>query len=53
MSREITSKIIEHVDEGILDPKTALMMALVWMSESDVKEMAKANELFSFEEEEE
>jgi hypothetical protein len=34
------------VDNGILNPRDVLLMALKWMSEDDVKEMAEANELF-------
>jgi hypothetical protein len=34
------------VDEGLLNPRDVLLMALKWMSEDDVKEMAEANELF-------
>jgi hypothetical protein len=39
------------VDEGLLNPRDVLLMALKWMSEDDVKEMAKANELFEEDEE--
>lgn len=45
-TRKATNKILEMIDEGILDPKDVVMMALKWMSEDDVKEMAEANELF-------
>lgn len=44
--REATNKILEMVDEGLLNPRDVLLMALKWMSEDDVKEMAEANELF-------
>ena len=44
--REVTNKILEMIDEHLLDPKDVVLMALKWMSEDDVAEMAKANELF-------
>lgn len=51
--REATNKILEMVDEGLLNPRDVLLMALKWMSEDDVKAMAKANEIYLTEEEEE
>jgi hypothetical protein len=44
--REATNKILEMVDDGLLNPRDVLLMALKWMSEDDVKAMAEANELF-------
>ena len=49
--REATNKILEMVDEGLLNPRDVLLMALKWMSEDDVKSMAEANELFKEEDE--
>lgn len=43
--REATNKVLEMVDNGILNPRDVLLMALKWMSEDDVKEMCKANEI--------
>jgi hypothetical protein len=51
--RKATNKIIEMVDEGLLNPRDVLLMALKWMSEDDVKEMAEANELFEEENDDE
>jgi len=45
-TRVTTNKILEMVDEGLLNPRDVVLMALKWMSEDDVKEMAEANELF-------
>lgn len=45
MSREATNKILEMIDERVLDPKDVVLMCLKWMSEDDVKEMCKANEI--------
>lgn len=50
--RETTDKILEMVDEGLLNPRDVLLMALKWMSEDDVKAMVKANELDLEQEEE-
>jgi hypothetical protein len=44
-TREATNKVLELVDEGLLNPRDVLLMALKWMSEDDVKEMCKANEI--------
>ena len=52
-TRVTTNKILEMIDEGILDPKDIALMALKWMSEDDVKAMAEANELFEEDEEDE
>lgn len=48
--RKTTNKILEMVDEGLVDARDVLLMALKWMSEDDVKAMAKANELLEEEE---
>ena len=39
MSREYTTKLIDLVDEGVIDWETVARAALHWMSESDVEEM--------------
>ena len=44
--RKAANKILEMIDECVLDPKDVVLMCLKWMSEDDVKEMAEANELF-------
>lgn len=44
-ARETTNKILEMIDEGLLNPRDAVLMCLKWMSEDEVTEMAKANEL--------
>ena len=43
-SRENTNKILELVDEGVLDPIKVLTAALNWHSDHEVGEMAEANE---------
>lgn len=50
-ARETTNKILEMIDESILNPRDVVLMCLKWMSEDEVTEMAKANELFEEKEE--
>ena len=52
MPRQATNKILEMVDEGVLDKDTVIMSCLKYMSEDDVADMAHANEFFINEEEE-
>ena len=51
--RGITNKLHEHMDEGILDPRAVADAALAYMSESDVADMARSNELIPDEDEDE
>lgn len=44
-TREATNKVLEMIDEGSLNAKDVALMCLKWMSEDDVKEMCKANEI--------
>ena len=44
-SRKASNKFIEMVEEGLIDPVEAVRMCVKWMSEDDVAEMMKANEL--------
>ena len=50
--REATNKILEMIDEGILDRDAVIMACLKYMSEDDVADMAECNEFFYAEEEE-
>ena len=43
--RKASNKFIEMVEEGLLDPVEAVIMCVKWMSEENVVEMMKANEL--------
>ena len=45
MSRKYTNKLLEMVDEGSYDPKEIMTMALNALSEDDVEEMCRANDL--------
>lgn len=50
-TRKATNKVLEMVDEGMINPRDALVMALKWMSEDEVKAMLKANEIYVEDEE--
>lgn len=45
MSRETTNKIIDMMDAGAIDPSNVAMMCMSYMSEADVADMARLNEL--------
>lgn len=47
MSRETTNKILDMMDEGTIDPTDLVMMCLKHMSESEVADMARMNELLT------
>ena len=49
--RQATDKILEMVEEGILDKDTVIMSCLKYMSEDDVADMAHSNEFFNNDEE--
>jgi len=49
--RQATDKILEMVEEGILDKDTVIMSCLKYMSEDDVADMAQMNDFFINEEE--
>jgi len=51
-TRKITNKLLEMIEEGILDPQHLAEACLKYMSEDDVADMARCNDLV-FEEEEE
>ena len=43
--RKATNKFIGLVEDHLLDPMDAIVMCAKWMSEDDIKEMCKANEV--------
>lgn len=51
-SRKASNKLLEMVEEGLLNPVEVVRMCVKWMSEDDVAEMMKANELEDTEDEE-
>ena len=52
-ARKYTNQLLEMVDEGIIPARTALLSALCYMSESDVEDMMRVNEMLLPEEAEE
>ena len=51
--REATNKILEMVEDGILDKDAVIMACVKYMSEDEVADMARANEFFDEEDEDE
>ena len=49
--REMTSKLIAMMDEGLISAEAVAEMALAWMSEDDVAEMMRANDILLEEDE--
>jgi len=52
-TRKMTKKVIEAIDEGILDPNTIVLACLNYMSEDEVTDMCRANDFFMYEDDEE
>ena len=50
MSRESTEKLLEAIEEGLLDKDTVIMACVKYMSEDDVVDMCHVNEFFYGEE---
>lgn len=53
MTRKVTNKLLELIEEGAIDAETILRCCFNYMSEDDVADMARAEGLFDDEEEEE
>ena len=53
MPRKYTDRLLEMVEEGLLDRDTVIMSCVKYMSEDDVHDMMHANEFLLPEEEEE
>lgn len=45
LNNHTTNKILEMVDEGLLNPRDMLLMALKWMGEDSAARMCEANEI--------
>ena len=50
--REMTSKLIAMMDEGLITAESVAEMALAYMSEDDVADMMRANDILLEEDEE-
>lgn len=46
MTRRTTNLLIGLMEEGAIEPEALVKMCLTYMSESDVEDMARCNELF-------
>ena len=51
MTRQYTNKLLEMVDEGILDRDSVIMACVKYMSEDEVRDMMHCNEFIEDEEE--
>ncbi len=51
--REMTSKLIAMMDEGLISAEAVAEMALAYMSEDDVADMMRANDILLDEDEDE
>lgn len=49
--REYTNKLLEAMDEGMIEPKTLVEQLVAWMSEDDVRDFCVSYEYFNEEEE--
>jgi len=49
--REYTSKLIAMIDEGLISAEAVADMALAYMSEDDVADMMRANDILDEEDE--
>jgi len=45
-TRKNTNKLLELIEDDMISAKDVVTMCLKWMSEDDVEEMCKANEVF-------
>ena len=49
--RKYTTKLLEMMDEGLISAAAVAEMALAYMSEDDVKDMCRANDILDEEDE--
>lgn len=52
-TRHHTNKLLEMIEDGLLDRDTVIMACVKYMSESDVADMMHDNEFIDIEEEDE
>jgi len=51
--RQATNRLIDMMDEGLISAQAVAEMALAYMSEDDVADMMRCNDILEEEEEEE
>ena len=44
-TREYTTAVLDALDQGVLDPRAVVEMCLSYMSESEVRDMCRCNDL--------
>jgi hypothetical protein len=52
MTREATTKLLAMMDEGLISAQAVAEMALCYMSEDDVADMMRSNDILEEDEEE-
>lgn len=52
MTREATNKVLEMIEEGALSADAVVLACLSYMSEDDVADMARSNEFFDTDDDE-
>jgi hypothetical protein len=52
MTRQYTNRLLEMIEDGLLDKDNVIMACVKYMSEDDVEDMMKCNEFLEDEEEE-
>lgn len=45
MSREYTNKLLEMIEDGMLDKDNVILACVKYMSEDDVEDMMRCNEM--------
>ena len=45
-AREATHRILQQVEDGVIDTHELISMLLMWLTDDEVEEMAQANDLF-------
>lgn len=53
MTRQYTNKLLEMIEDGLLDKDTVIMACVKYLSESEVEDMMHCNDFIEEEEEEE
>jgi hypothetical protein len=50
MARKYTNKLLEYIEEGVIDKDFVITACLKYMSEDDVKDMIRINQIWDDEE---
>lgn len=48
MTREYTTKLLDAIEQGLLSPQAVVEMAVSYMSESEVHDMMRVNDLLYY-----